>query len=83
WDSFNIGSAATVNVNQFNSSSTTVNRVNSAAGDPTQIYGKLNSNGKIVILDPNGVFFGASAKVDVGSLLASTGTMDAASMAEF
>ncbi|MBW7912036.1 MAG: filamentous hemagglutinin N-terminal domain-containing protein, partial [Alphaproteobacteria bacterium] len=83
WDSFNIGSAATVNVNQFNSSSTTVNRVNSAAGDPTQIYGNLKSNGKIVILDPNGVFFGASAKVDVGSLLASTGTMDAASMAEF
>jgi filamentous hemagglutinin family protein len=72
WTTFNIGTGATANFNQLNTSSTTINRVNGSV-DPTQILGELNSNGKIVILDPNGVFFGAGSKVSVGSILASTG----------
>lgn len=83
WRTFNIGQSATTEFKQVNASAVAVNRITNASGDPSKIYGSLKSNGKIVILDPNGVFFGATAKVDVGSLLASTGQMDAASMAEF
>ncbi len=72
WQSFNIGRDATVEFKQDTASSITVNRV-SGGSDPTQIYGQLKANGRVVILDTNGVFFGSTAKVDVGGLLASTG----------
>jgi parallel beta-helix repeat protein len=41
--------------------------------DATQILGNLNSNGRIIIIDGNGVFFGADSKVDVAGLIATTG----------
>ncbi len=72
WQSFNIGRDATVEFKQDTSRSITVNRVGGGS-DPTQIYGQLKANGRVVILDTNGVFFGSTAKVDVGGLLASTG----------
>jgi parallel beta-helix repeat protein len=41
--------------------------------DPTMILGKLNSNGKIIVIDGDGVFFGKDSKVDVAGLIATTG----------
>ena len=41
--------------------------------DPTYILGKLNSNGEIIVIDTNGVFFGKDSVVNVGSIVASTG----------
>ena len=68
WQSFNIGQNATVNFVQPNSSAVALNRVLSA--DPSQILGQLNANGVVVLLNPGGVLFGASARVDVGGLIA-------------
>lgn len=68
WQSFNIGQNATVNFVQPNSSAVALNRVLSA--DPSQILGQLNANGVVVLLNPSGVLFGASARVDVGGLIA-------------
>jgi hemagglutinin-like protein len=33
--------------------------------------GKINANGQIVLVNPNGIFFGPTASVNVGGLIAS------------
>ena len=70
WTSFNIGALSEVNFIQNNASSISLNRVLSA--DPSQIFGKLNANGQVWLINPNGILFGKSAQVNVGGLLAST-----------
>ena len=70
WQTFNIGQNARVNFNQPDSSSITMNRVLSA--DPSSIYGRLTSNGQIFLLNPSGILFGLTARVNVGALVAST-----------
>ncbi len=80
WDSFNIGTDATVQFYQPNSGSLAVNRVLSAGTDPTRILGTLKANGQIMVLDRNGVLFGSGPTLDVGGLVASTGDIDIASV---
>lgn len=67
WDSFNIGSIATVNFNGaagFN----VVNYVNSG-GSMSQIHGAMNAaGGNVYLINPAGVFIGKSASINVGSL---------------
>lgn len=75
WNTFNIGQNASVNFNQPNSSALAVNRVNGSS-DPTQILGSLTANGRIMILNPNGVLFGRGSQIDVNGLVASTGRID-------
>ncbi|MDO3381637.1 MBG domain-containing protein [Gilvimarinus algae] len=70
WDNFDIDASEIVNFLQPNSDSIALNRVFSADG--TQINGQLNANGRVFVLDANGVLFGKNAKVNVGSLVAST-----------
>ncbi|MDP3650048.1 MAG: filamentous hemagglutinin N-terminal domain-containing protein, partial [Rhodoferax sp.] len=70
WNTFNLGSAAQVNFNQPNSSSATLNRVLDT--NPSQIFGKITAPGQVFLSNPNGVHFGKSASVDVGSLTATT-----------
>src|SRR5579863_3297946 len=70
WNSFDIGSQASVTIVQPSSSSAILNRVLST--DPTQIFGHLSANGQIVLINPQGVVFGGGSVVDVGSLIAST-----------
>ncbi|RZJ00486.1 MAG: filamentous hemagglutinin N-terminal domain-containing protein [Brevundimonas sp.] len=75
WRSFDIGQDAEVNFFQPGTSSIAVNRI-SQGGVPSQIQGILRANGTVVILNPNGVIFSATSRVDVGGLVASTGRMD-------
>ena len=70
WGSFNIAPNETTKFNQPNSSSTTLNRVN--AGNPSQILGTLDANGNVILINPNGVFFGKGSQVDVNGLVATT-----------
>ena len=70
WNRFDIGAAATVNFVQPGPSSAVLNRVLSS--DPTQIFGKLNANGQVFIVNPAGIVFGAGSRVDTGGLIAST-----------
>ncbi len=44
--------------------------------DPTKILGALNADGRVMVLDKNGVFFGADSRIDVGSIIASTGDIN-------
>lgn len=76
WESFNIGTQASTEFKQPKSSSLAINRVTGKSGDPTQILGTLNSNGRVMVLDSNGVLFGKTARIDVGGIIASTGSID-------
>lgn len=70
WSTFDIGASAQVNFNQPNSSAVALNRVLSS--DPSQIFGALNANGQVFLINSNGVIFGQSASVNVGGMVAST-----------
>ncbi len=70
WTSFSIGAGERVVVQQPNSSSVLLNRV--LGSDPSQIYGSLQSNGSVWLINPRGIVFGAGSRVDVGGLVAST-----------
>ena len=76
WRSFDIGSSAQVNFNQPGTSSIAVNRVNASA-NASQIEGGLHANGQVWILNPNGVFFGKTARVDAAGIVATTANIDA------
>jgi filamentous hemagglutinin family protein len=72
WSGFNIGSQATVNIAQPNAQSVLVNRVVSEGPrSASEIYGSLNANGRVFVVNPAGVIFGPGAQVNVGSLVAS------------
>ncbi|MHB8911597.1 MAG: two-partner secretion domain-containing protein, partial [Lysobacter sp.] len=70
WQSFGIGTGQTVQFVQPGSSSVALNRVLGA--DPSVILGNLSSNGKVFLLNPNGILFGNGSSVNVGGLVAST-----------
>ena len=72
WQTFNIGRDAAVQFVQPGAGSAILNRV---ASGPSDIAGKLTSNGRVYLVNPNGVLFGASARVDVGSLVVAAGTV--------
>ena len=70
WQTYNIGKDVRVDYHQPDSHSVALNRVIST--DPSQIYGQLNANGQVYLVNPNGVLFAPGSKVDVGGIIAST-----------
>src|SRR6185369_1282861 len=70
WQTFNIGQGEAVRFVQPNSSAVALNRVLGA--DTSIIMGNLSSNGKVFLLNPNGILFGSGAQVNVAGLVAST-----------
>jgi filamentous hemagglutinin family protein len=70
WQTFNIGSDAQVDFHQPDSSAVAVNRIADPNG--SQIMGKLNANGQVYLINPNGILFGRGSQVNVGGLVAST-----------
>jgi len=70
WNTFSIGSAAAVNFVQQGAASAVLNRVTGAGG--SEIYGQLSSNGRVFLINTNGILFGAGSRVDVSGLVAST-----------
>lgn len=70
WTSFNVGTQGQVNFQQPNAQSATLNRVNDI--NPSQILGRITAPGQVVLVNPQGVYFGKSSSVDVGALVATT-----------
>ncbi|MDF0605676.1 filamentous hemagglutinin N-terminal domain-containing protein [Neisseriaceae bacterium TC5R-5] len=70
WQSFDVGADSKVTFQQPNSSAIALNRVVGTNG--SQILGQLTSNGRVFLVNPNGVLFGSNAQVNVGGLIAST-----------
>lgn len=74
WRSFDIAPDETTNFHQPSASAIILNRVHS--DHASQIDGRLNANGNVVIINQNGIVFGAGANVDVNGLVASTSDVD-------
>ena len=81
WSNFDIANDERVNFRQPDADSIALNRV---TGDAKSVIdGQLSGNGRVYVINPNGVLFGKNASVDVGSLVASTAKVSDASMAGF
>src|SRR5471030_1950328 len=70
WQGFSIASNEITRFIQQSGDSKVLNRI--TGQDPSQILGALQSNGKVFLINPNGVLFGAGARVDVNGLVASS-----------
>lgn len=70
WNSFNIAANERVNIYQPNAQSALLNRV--LGGNPSEIFGTLQANGRVFLVNPAGVLFAPGAQVNAGSILAST-----------
>jgi len=71
WQSFNIGAGEKTQFIQPNVSSIALNRINPTQG-ASQIYGTLSANGRIILINQAGIYFGSTAYVDVAGIIAST-----------
>lgn len=67
WGSFSIGSGEIVQFIQPSATATLLNRV--TGGQASQINGRLLANGRLFLLNPNGIDIGAAAVVQAAGLL--------------
>jgi len=70
WQKFSIANPELVQFFQPGISSIALNRV--VGVDPSLIYGRLNANGNVWVINPNGILVGATGQINVNSFLAST-----------
>src|SRR5271165_4249810 len=70
WASFNVSADGRVIFTQPDSSAIALNRIFQAS--PSQIFGLVQANGQLYLVNQNGFIFGPTAQVNVGGLLAST-----------
>ncbi len=70
WDNFSIQEGECTRFIQPDVQSIVLNRIISQL--PSEIFGKLEANGQILLVNPNGIIFGKEARIDVGNLVAST-----------
>ena len=70
WRGFSINAGEVTRFLQQGSSSAVLNRV--VGQDPSRILGALISNGRVFLINPNGIVFGAGARIDTAGLVAST-----------
>lgn len=70
WQGFSIGTNEITRFAQQSASSAVLNRV--ISNNPSSILGSLQSNGRVFLINPNGIVFGAGSTVDVAGMVAST-----------
>lgn len=75
WQSFDVNGNERVTFNQMSANDMTLNYV-SGGGPQSSIRGSINALGKVFLVNPNGIVFGAGAQVNVGGLVASTRSID-------
>jgi filamentous hemagglutinin family protein len=71
WNTFNIGAKESVRFNQPGSSSVALNRVTGGLG-PSEILGTLTANGRVFIINRDGILFGSGAVINTAGFLATT-----------
>ncbi len=70
WRGFSIARDEIARFIQQGANSAVLNRV--LGSDPSAIFGQLLSNGRVFLINPNGIVFGADAIIDTAGFLAST-----------
>lgn len=81
WTQFNIARDEAVKFAQPGRDAVALNRV--TGGQKSVIDGALSANGNLLLVNPNGVVFGKTATVEVGSLVASTAQLNDTFMKSF
>ena len=69
WRSFDVAANERVEFVQPSSSSIALNRVLSNRG--SEIMGRIDANGQVMLVNPNGIVFGKDSVVNVGGMIAS------------
>jgi filamentous hemagglutinin len=79
WSSFNVGTNTQLYFNQSAGNQTNgnndwvaLNRVTDPSGAPSQILGQIKAEGSVYLINQNGIIFGGTSQINVGSLVAST-----------
>lgn len=75
WRSFDVGNGHTVAFDQPNARAATLNRV--TAGGESMIAGRITAPGAVIIQNTAGVVFAGTARIDTGSLVATSQRVDA------
>jgi len=70
WQGFSIGVNELTCFIQNSAASAVLNRV--ITQHPSQILGALQSNGRVFLINPNGIVFGPNSRIDVSGMVAST-----------
>ena len=70
WQQFSIASGEATKFLVPNSSSATLNRV--LGGNPSAIYGTLQSNGTVFLINPSGIVVGPNGRIDTAGFIGST-----------
>src|SRR5215813_1393658 len=71
WNTFNIGAGEKTQFIQPSASSVALNRVTGGLG-PSQIFGTITANGRVFLINPNGILFGLGSSVNTAGFLATT-----------
>src|SRR2546426_8983351 len=65
WNRFSIGPGEVTRFIQPGANSSTLNRV--LSGNPSEIYGSLQANGHIFLINPSGILVGPSGQINTHS----------------
>jgi mucin-19 len=71
WRLFDVGTNESVRFNQPNSGSIILNRVTGGLG-PSQILGSIDANGRVFVINRDGILFGPNAVINTAGFLATT-----------
>lgn len=74
WKSFNIKQGEALTVAQPSGNATLLNHV--IGTDPSTLYGTIQANGRLFLINPNGMIIGKGASLNTGGLVASTLSLD-------
>ena len=70
WNQFSIAAPESVRFFQPGSLATVLNRVTGV--DPSLLYGLLSANGRVFVVNPNGILVGPTGRIETGAFVAST-----------
>ncbi|MDI1251255.1 MAG: YDG domain-containing protein, partial [Lacunisphaera sp.] len=70
WQDFSLAAGGLARFIQPDATSATLNRV--VSGLPSSLQGTLEANGRLYLINPNGILVGAQARIDTAGFLAST-----------
>ncbi len=70
WNAFSVGQGGTVTFQQPNANAATLNRV--TGNTSSTIAGRIQSNGQVHLINPNGILITSTGTVDTGGFTAST-----------
>jgi filamentous hemagglutinin family protein len=69
WDSYNVAANETVRYVQPSASAISLNRILGVNG--STIAGQIQSNGQVILINPNGLVFTDTSVLNVGGIIAS------------